>query len=327
MLYFPLKRGILLLLLGLALPSAAKACDFCNLSLNLMPQQRMHRIGLSYRYSGYTAYTNLPGPGAASRPASFFKTAHNPNSPDAGRSQYSRQDYEYYHRLALRGRFFLSKRWQLRVHVPLLYTQHRYNGRRHAQLSAGDPLAQVTFFPLWDEGARFAHRLGLGGGLQMPLGQFARQAPAANSDRFAGTGAWSLLAAGRYMLRWQNWGLQARGNYRISTRSPVGYRHANALNWQLQAFRHCSLGSDSVTTKVLPAIGTYYEESAGQYMRGDWIDGTGGRVLFATAGATLFRGPLQLAIELQYPLYQERFGTQLANGGRMIAQVSWAIGG
>lgn len=318
---------LFLLLVLLSGPLRTHACDVCNLFIGVQPNDRFHRLSLFYRYSAYGGYRNVPGTQVGNqRHPLFGKTLHDP-SLHVQEPTYSDQDRELYHTWELRGQFFLAQRWQLLVNVPFQYAEFRIEQERTRAFENGDPTLLLQYSPIWRESGQNAHRLQVGGGVVLPTGRYAHSRIAETAHLYPGRGAWSGLLSVGYVHRWNKLGASLNATYRLNTTNRHGFRSTNALNLQADLFYGFRLDGPEGRVQLQPQAGTWYEDSGGDYLHGEWIAGTGGRLLFATTGINLVVERFNVQANLWLPLHQELFGTQLGNGGRLVMGLGYAFGG
>jgi hypothetical protein len=142
---------------------------------------------------------------------------------------------------------------------------------------------------------------------------------------YGGTGSWDFLLSANYTLRYQQFGFASEVHARLNTPNRDSYRVTNTYSAMGRVFYDWRTGPER-DRHFLPHTGIFGEDNAGDYLAGEWISGTGGRIVAATAGIDVYLGRLSLQTEIILPFYQYLFGTQKGNGGRLRGTVTWAFG-
>jgi len=322
-----MKLFSVLIVIYALVPGIGWACDVCSPYYGILPQDRSHQLSVNYLYTRLQGYHNIPN-GVADQPNPLFKTQHDPSLHQPGgparesAGLFARADYELYHTWELSGRLWLGKRWQLGAAVPLRQTRAQVGQGTPTRLRTGlaDARLGAWYYPLWTDTDSLSLQLGLGAELQLPTGRFATQAPEATALLQPGMAAWGGLGHLLLRLRYLRWGSQLQLQYRHTAPNPDQIQYLGAFNGQWQLFYQ--LGQ---RLRVLPSLGLAYEHTAGVSYRGEWLSGTGGRVLSGQVGASCYTGPVAWQLLLSRPIAQHYRGTQLGLGGRIQLGISYFI--
>lgn len=329
------SSGLLFLaaLAGLAglFPTETLACDYCGLFMGVRPYQRQHRIELNYRYRSYGGYVNVPdyAPAPKRQRHPFLRTSHDP-ALHSENPQYSPDDRNIFQTWELRGTFFLGERWNVGFVLPFQAHRHTFDEETTRFSGPGDVMALAGYFFAVRDSADLAWQWQVLGGAKLPSGNWSRDAQTFARDAHfqSGTGSWDGLLGLAGSFRWKNWLSTTNFIYRMNAENPVGYRFLNAVNLtQTFAYNVKLADQGPKQLHLFPNAGIYYENGNGETLNGQWMRGTGGQILFGTAGLDAQIRRLGLTLSAQLPVFQDLLGTQLGCGGRLIAGVNYSFGG
>jgi hypothetical protein len=297
------------------------ACDYCNVFVGVLPNDRLSRVDLFYRYSHFQGWQNIPG---GNQRIGYFKTNHGGHVGDAG---YQQSDRETFHTLELRGTFFATRWLSVMVGLPLQFATESVGGTRARKLSMGDLNTMLTFYPLWRERQKFSHRVGLMGGVKAPTGQFRPgDQPDANFFAYGGTGSWDFLLGAQYVFRYRKVGSSTVITTKLNTPNRDGYQMDHGVNVQQHFFANFNGLGKMANVSVVPGAGLYFEASNGLFKGNEWQEGTGGRLLFAQAQLEVFYKRFGANVMLRIPVWQQLFGAQMASGARLALGVNYSFG-
>jgi hypothetical protein len=232
-----------------------------------------------------------------------------------------------YYSLQLQGRFYPHPRVQLLAFLPYRTNFQQTADTRNTQLHGLGDASLLVFYQVYnntrvDSAARTQHNLLLGGGLQVPTGNYR----ALGNDGLPlpiafqlGTGAWSFLISGAYTLRQKKWGINLSSTYQINTVNPEGYQMGN--QWRNSLVGFAVLKAKKWT--FAPQAGLQLEQLARNNNRGYDRIYSGGTQLLATASWNVYYKNLQLGIEYQQPLWQAMASGQIHNEARLMAQINY----
>lgn len=286
-------KKIILILLVLGGSFQSQACDICGCRLGgvyfgILPLYNTHFLGLRYSQASFNASINYKN------------------------NQYFEDEFsaDTYRRVDLVGRYSISPRLQVNFIVP--YLMNDMNGSHQQVQSAGlgDPMALLYYnlFNTGDNGKSFwQHSLSIGGGVKLPVGEYLKQDAGRiiNRNFQIGSGSLDYLLSMNYTLRYQQFGLNMEGSYKINSQNSEGYRFGNQSNASAYLFYWIT----TPQVAFLPFAGTYFEQA--EKHRDGKIEqiNTGGAALFGTVGVQVFRKNMNLNFLYQAPWIQD-FNTE-----------------
>ncbi|WP_247236032.1 transporter [Telluribacter sp. SYSU D00476] len=294
-----------LLLVLLLAPGIAFSCDVCGCAnggsyFGMMPQAHRAMAGVRYQYLHFDTH-----------PTS--QVLHT---------------QETFRITELYGRFFPVKRVQVLAFLPYRFDEQITTSEVKQQQGFGDATVLASYnvlntFMDSDESRRFNHTLLIGGGIKLPTGRFRYNAEnpleVANANFQPGTGSTDFIANAFYTITQDKWGLALNVSRKFNTTNSQGYRFGNQWYGTAELYRTFSLGNLS----LVPHLGVYAEHSAHGSQDQKLLTETGGSLLNATAGATLFANHWMLGITAQRPLAQNLSGGHVVARSRALVQVAW----
>jgi hypothetical protein len=315
-----LKNALWVVLLW---PSMGKACDVCGIFLGIQPHDRASNISLLYRYRRLEG--TLPAIPPVAMPTKHGGHANTALVPQATEHHYR----ELYQTLELRADLWLSQRWAVLVSLPVVNNYQALDGYVAADIyGVGDPLLLGRYLVAntrcTTTEERTVHRLSLGGGAKVPLGQHGlryRDAEAPH-DLQPGTGTWDLLASAEYRMRHGRNGASLTAIGRRNGTDADGMRMGHGLSATAECFRRFDIGDD---WRIMPSLGAYHELTGKDAMQGEAAAGTGSSTLFTHASVRVWwrswgiQGTFQFAVA-------RRLGKQMVpNRERAIIGLTYNI--
>ncbi|MBL0043746.1 MAG: hypothetical protein IPP33_04815 [Flavobacteriales bacterium] len=300
----------------------ASACDQCGCGplLGIQPFDRSNNFGLQYRLR------YLRGDFTSAGPVSLAKHG---DEGLAGRASTDTTRYtELYAALDVRGQYWLGKRLSLFASIPLVNNYSSADHVTQADIYAmGDPQLMARYvvyntrYSLDTTGTR--HRITLGGGVKLPLGQhhaeqFGEELP---PDLQPGTGTWDGLLSAEYLMRSGQWGLSVGMFGRYNGTLSSGFRFGHSGSIQSEIFRTVKIGA----VQWLPSIGGYAEYAAKDQLDNTVQEGTGGSVLFSHISSRLWWHSYGINITWQHAMAQDLGDSMIPNRERFIVGISYNI--
>jgi len=275
-------------------------CDGCNVFVNFSPNDYKNRISLFARNRMMIGEYNMFGL------MTLTKHASHGNDP----SFWNNQVVEQYNTLELRGSFYVKEVWKTTIIVPFI-NNHQTIGDENRYIVNGfsDPIIMESYqiynsFKI-DNKKKFVHRLELGVGVKVPLGDISKTYDAGkpNLDLQPGTGSFDFLGSLTYITKYKQLGFYTNLNYKFNTFSVDEYKYGNTTNLTFNAFYQ----TNGKKISFMPSVGVYVEQMSldvNRYAEENikiftkYAD-TGGEILFANAGLKVFSGDFVLTTEFQ----------------------------
>ncbi|MCS6967056.1 MAG: hypothetical protein RMJ44_02650 [Cytophagales bacterium] len=305
-------RKIAILCFILHIGTDAFACEICgcgvgNFYMGITPQFNRHFIGVRYRRIAYQSHLAPDGK------ATYLTTNELFQTPE------------------IWARFYPTQRWQVMAFLPYHFNQQTdYHQTFTKTLAGWGEATFLTNYRVVDNVAdtfphRLRHNLLIGGGIKLPTSRFKFDAndnrQVANPNFQLGSGSTDFLATLLYIIRAGKWGLSTDLNYKFNTANLDGYRFGNRLNGQITLFYARNFRGIS----VLPYAGVFGEFSYKDTHHGAELTNTGGRALFAVAGAELYVGRIAIGGNVQQPLLQNLANKAIQAHARGVLHLTFMI--
>ena len=209
--------------------------------------------------------------------------------------------------------------------LPLVNNYQSIDARAHADLyGVGDPYVLGRYIAVnthcGPQQVRSVHRLTIGAGLKLPLGQHRQtyQGELAEHDLQPGTGTWDALATVEYMVRRNRTGGSLALTGRYNGTSDQGYAMGHAFSATAEAFHLFGDGA----LKWAPSLGAYAEHGLADRDNGSDVEGTGLSTLFAHAGSRVWWHSWMLTLNYEYALVNSGGALMVPNRQRMIIGIA-----
>ncbi len=281
------------------------ACDICGCAnsgayFGLLPQSNKSVVGVRYQRLDFVTHASSP----------ILRTEEHFNVS------------EFY------GRFFPLKRVQVMAFLPYRVDSQVTSADVKKQNGFGDAtiLANYNVFnTLMDKESTstFNHTLLIGGGVKLPTGKFKfdenNTLQVANANFQLGTGSTDLILNAFYTINKDQWGLATNVSRKFNTTNSQKYRFGHQLFGTVDLYRSFTIGNVSIT----PSVGFYGEKSEHGIQKGEVLKETGGTLLNATAGITLFAKRWTLGINGQKPVAQKSASGHVMAKERVLVQLGF----
>lgn len=305
-----MKKAILILLIIRSF--VAYSCDNCNVYLNISPNDYRNSFGI-YHYSRfmYGKYNEL---GQVLLKHGGVVTSQ----------LLSKEVMDIYRTTELRGTFYLRDRWKTMVTLPVVDNTERIDGLAKYRIKGlGDPMLIQTY-QLYstkqtsDTVQRVTHRVTLGGGVKVPLGNISKTYAFGkpNLDLQPGSGSWDFLFLTTYAFRYKSLGFSTNLNVKFNTYNQDNFKYGNTLNINANVFYIKNL--KSIT--FMPFVGTYMERFEKDYKH-SIINDSGGATFFGNIGLKLYKDNWSLNVQ-----YQRVYNTKLNGSTQLFTLYRTSVG-
>lgn len=283
-----MKKNLIVIFVLFGVIQNARGCDACgcqlsSLSMSMLPEHYRHLVGIRYGQASFNA-----------------RMDHD--------SQYFSDEYsnDTYRTAEVLARFSLGKRVKVNVSLPYLINNMDGSHQKVQSNGIGDPklLGYYSVFNNKDSiNSKLKHNLFVGGGVELPFGEYQKEDNGViiNRNFQLGSGSVDYLLTGIYSVSIMNWGVTAEAAYKINTTNNLNYRFGNQFNSSLYLFRFFGVKASS----IMPYAGLFFE-TAQRHKDGEVVQSTtGGSLLLGTLGTRMSRGAVSLNLEYQNPLAQK----------------------
>jgi hypothetical protein len=302
------RKMILSIIFSLVIFTSAFACDICgcglgNYYIGMLPQFSRSFFGLRYQYRQF--HTQLT----------------------SDQTQFSNDIFQS---LELWGGVNIGKKWQMLAFIPYnINKQHSDDGITDTH-GLGD-IAVLMNYKIFDkesinkQNSSITQQLWFGGGIKIPTGKVEidpddpEVVAVANSQM--GTGSTDVMINGMYAIRIKKIGINTTANYKLNTKNKFDYQFGNKFT--ANSFAYYSIESKKIN--FAPNIGLMYEHSAGNKLKGAFVDQTGGYVALAAAGIELNLNKVSIGVNTQIPFIQNFADGQTQTRSRVMCHVTFSL--
>ena len=285
--------------------TTTRACDVCGCAnsgsyFGLLPQSHKSLVGLRYQRLDFVTH------------------------PD---SKVLRTE-EHFNVTELYTRFFPMKRVQVMAFLPYRIDRQVTTADVKKQNGIGDVTVLANYNLLntlmdTESKSDFSHTLMVGGGVKVPTGKFKfdenNVLQVANANFQLGTGSTDFILNAFYTVNKDQWGLATNVSRKFNTTNSQGYRFGNQLFGTADLYRSFKMGAIILT----PSVGVYAEKASHGVENGVTLKETGGSLVNAAAGITLFSNRWTLGVNGQKPLSQKSSSGHVVAKERILVQLGF----
>lgn len=260
-----------------------QACDICgcaggNSSMGLLPLLQRHFIGARWQQQAFATVPHGSGQTSVER----FST------------------------IDLWGRWQPHRRIQLIGVLPYASNRREYADGSFLSANGIGDLSLSAHYSLLDprkQGVRpWAHTLQVGLGVQLPTGDASRtdeESQLLHANLQPGTGITAPFVGVMYALRRGQWGSSVEATFRKGGENDAAYTFGHRMSAQWRVFRKITAGA----VTFLPQTGLMADVRQKDRDDGSLLAESGGKGLFATAGADMMFRSFMLGVTAQLPVY------------------------
>lgn len=297
------------------------ACDICNMSVSLSPDDAKNYVSFLYR-NRYTCknFTTL----------TLKEISLQSNSRHSGvlllPTMEDQKHEEMFSVYEIKGLYNFNNKFHTTVSIPIIQNTREINNEKQFQIvGIGDPIIMAKYYLLSTNFEnKMNHRITLGSGLKIPLGSysFEQDGRKVEHDIQAGTGTLDFVFSLDYLLKYKNIGLAFNANYKANTKNKkVDYMFGNTVNTTLNLFY---LKKFKENYSLLPYLGMYGELAGQDIENKSYEQNTGGKVVFGTVGLQIFFYQFKVEAMYQKVMYNKLNGIlQLETKNRLQTGVSY----
>lgn len=219
------------------------ACDICGSYMGITPYDNKSSISFLHRYRVFNGYRNYQQQ-SQFFPKSAYRTMHggdsNLDSMQTMNHTYSKNDFESYKIFELRFKYFVLKKLELNVFLPLLDNKSKANDVYNHCTGFGDISFNAGFHAITPKADRkVRHKLIFGAGIKLPTGNF--YAHDGNSDRLPfemqpGTGSLDGFGYLNYVCMTKKIGASMSLNYKANGKNIYQEKLSNSHNDFMSVF-------------------------------------------------------------------------------------------
>lgn len=244
----------------------ALACDICGCFMGITPYLNRNNISLLYRYRSFNGYNGQPH-SLFPNGGSFFIPAKSQNSPITNHDGNS-TDYELYRSLEIRGKYFITSRFEVNAILPYVSNSERYNGYTSSISGVGDVNFYAGYHLVQKMESNFKQQLIAGAGIKLPTGKndFKNNEGIRYSSLMqAGTGSTDGFIYLNYLVGLGKFGASLNTSYKVNGKNNEDEGIANSTTSFLNIFYTQRIGKE---VQVMPSAQFFYEYSGGEKYKG-----------------------------------------------------------
>lgn len=305
-------KKYLFILFALGLPLYSTACDICGCGvgsgyIGILPDFSKHIAGLRYRANKMTTHLGADG-------ATTYLTTQ-----------------EHYNTLEAWGGWTIGDNIRLMVAAPYSFNRKTNQGNTEAKNGLGD-ISAIAFYQLVNKrktvlGARqFVQSLWAGAGVKLPTGEYnaSQNNVTSNSSNLfqLGSGSYDFNLTSMYDLRFQDFGINLMGNYRMTTTNRYGYKYGNKVNVNTQLYYKRRLASKF---SIAPNAGIQFERSSTDLNNGFEMPVSGGYLWIGTLGTEVVLRNVSFGANYQIPLQQKLAREIIKANNRAMVHIGYVF--
>lgn len=293
------------------LPYTAKACDICGCGagsnyIGLLPEFQKKVIGLRHRYNSLQTHIGVGG-------AITHLTT-----------------LEKYRITEVWGGWNFHRNWRLMATLPYSYNEKLNQGKKQAQQGLGD-MNWMVYHQLFNNRSAVNEKLlvqslWLGVGMKMATGKYERNTSVSQGSDLnifqLGTGSNDVLMQMMYDVRYNDWGMNIAGGYKLNTPNRFDYWYGNRMSWSTQLYHKFRLKNQF---GFAPNIGLNYERSKKDEDDGLTMMSTGGSLMLGTVGVETNFKRINFGGNYQHPLKQDLGSGMAKVNSRWMVHIAWGF--
>ncbi|MES2515707.1 MAG: hypothetical protein V4580_16245 [Bacteroidota bacterium] len=321
------KTKALFVVCCLMLSLNALACDICGSYMGITPYDNKSSISFLHRYRVFNGYRDYQQQ-THFFPKSAYRTMHGGDhavdSTQATRI-YSSNDFESYKIFELRFKYFVLKRLELNVFLPLMDNKSKTNDSYVHHTGFGDISFNAGYHVITPKAdKRIRHKLILGAGIKLPTGNF--YAHDSNSDRLPfemqpGTGSVDGFAYVNYICMSKKLGASISLNYKANGTNSFREKLGNSHNDFVSVFYRVQLKS----IILYPSVQANYEFTEGLKIKNVLQKNTQVNSLLVGPGLDIYYKSFSLNTAWQFTAAEQVRDGNLKSAGRISVGLNYSF--
>ena len=301
------------------------ACDICGNYMGITPYDNKSSISFLHRYRVFNGYRNYSQQ-SHFFPSSAYRVMHGGEAHDSTQTRtYSSKDFESYKIFELRFKYFVLKRLELNVFLPLLDNRSRTNDVYIHHTGFGDISFNAGYHAITPKADRtIRHKLILGAGIKLPTGNF--YAHDANSDRLPfemqpGTGSVDGFGYINYVFMTKKIGGSISINYKLNGKNIYNEHLGNSHNDYASVFYRLAYKDFS----FYPSVQANYEQTNGLYIKDALQQNTEVNSLLLGPGLDIYYKSFSLNLAWQFTVAEKVRDDNLKSAGRISLGLNYSF--
>lgn len=313
----------------LLISATSVACDICGNFMGVTPYNNRNSISFLHRYRVFNGYRNYQQQ-SHFFPPSAYRVAHVAHQNDTASgvlNPHSSKDFESYKIFELRFKYFVHKRIELNVFLPLLDNKSKTNDMYEHHTGFGDVSVNAGFhLILPDEENEFKQKLLVGAGIKLPSGNY--YAHDSHSMRLPfemqpGTGSTDGFVYFNYILMYRKVGINVNGNYKMNGKN----RYQEKINNSTTDFMSVFYKVKCKKLMFYPSVQCNYEYTKGLRIKGVLQTATAVNALMLGPGLDVYYKSFSLNTSWQFTTLEKVLPGELKSAGRFSLGLNYNFGG
>lgn len=313
------------IMLCIVVTSKFFACDICGNYMGITPYDNKNSISFLHRYRVFNGYRDYQSH-SQFFPKSAYRVAHSDEPADSNAvKNYSSKDFESYKIFELRFKYFVFKRLELNVFVPLLNNKSKTNEVYTSHTGLGDISFNAGYHLITPKDKRVRHKLIIGAGIKLPTGNY--YAHDSHSDRLpfemqSGTGSIDGFGYINYVAMTKKLGLSISLNYKANGQNKFHEKLCNSHNDFVSVFYKVPIKN----VILYPSVQANYEYTDGLKVKSELQKNTDVNSLLLGPGLDIYYKSFSINLAWQFTAYEEVKGGSLKSAGRLSFGLNYSFG-
>ena len=323
------KSKALMLLCCLVFSFNIEACDICGSYMGITPYDNKNSISFLHRYRVFNGYRNHQTH-SQFFPKAAYRTMHGGDeSSDSSQTinqNYSSNDFESYKIFELRLKYFLLKRLELNVFLPLLCNKSKEDNIYINHTGFGDISLNTGFHLITPKANKsIRHKIIIGAGIKLPTGNF--YAHDSNSDRLpfemqTGTGSTDGFAYINYVYMTKKLGINVNVNYKANGKNIYQEKLSNSHNDFISVFYKFTYKN----VLFYPSVQANYEFTKGLNVKKVIKKNTDVNSLLLGPGIDFYYKSFSINASWQFTVAEKAHEGNLKSVGRISVGINYSFG-
>ena len=322
------KLKVLIMLCCLLFTFNSVACDICGSYMGITPYDNKNSISFLHRYrvfNGYRSYQTH----SQFFPKAAYRTLHGGDEASDSlqniNRNHSSRDFESYKIFELRLKYFILKRLELNIFIPILNNKSKSDNDYISNTGFGDISLNSGFhlvIPKAD--VRIRHKLIIGAGIKLPTGNF--YAHDSNSNRLpfemqAGTGSTDGFAYINYVCMTKKMGVNLNFNYKANGKNIFQEKLCNSHNEFVSVFYKLQYKNGL----FYPSVQANYEFTNGLSVKRTLQNNTEVNSLLLGPGIDFYYKKFSVNTSWQFTVAEKINDGNLKSAGRISVGINYSF--
>ena len=320
-----IKHKLLMAYGLLAMSLSSFACDICGNYMGITPYDNKNSISFLHRYRVFNGYRDYQSQ-SHFFPKSAYRIAHADKPIDSSAAKsYSSKDFESYKIFELRFKYFVLKRLELNVFVPLLNNKSKTDNDYTTHTGLGDVSLNAGYHFITPKEKRVRHKLIVGVGIKLPTGNY--YAHDKHSDRLpfemqSGTGSLDGFTYLNYVVMTKKLGASVSLNYKVNGQNKFHEKLCNSHNDFASIFYKVPIKN----VILYPSVQANYEYTNGLKVKSELQKNTDVNSLLLGPGLDIYYKSFSINLAWQFTTYEQVKDGGLKSAGRLSFGLNYSFG-